>query len=160
MPYVDNIPFPSFKNFSTFQVRYKDPLLTHQTRSYSTTWPVPALSCLPFQLHPPSHAHRPCHSSLPTLPAWPCHAPRPGPPSLLIWPTMPPDHHTSTRQPCQPCPSTLPAMPADAARQARRPAQQTRPAVTSPLLRLRCLRPGQPRIFQLPTHQCQLAHFP
>ena len=135
------------------------PILTHPARSY------PARSCLPSQLHPARHDRRPGPPSPPTRPAKPANPAGPASP-----PTQPAiladsalrahDQARHSSQPCPPCPLTLPAMPADPACQACQPAQQTRPAGTSPLLRQRCSRPCQPRIFQLPAHQRQLAHFP
>ena len=115
------------------------PILTQQARSSCTTQPAP-----PW---PPS-------STRPAMPADPARqcppdparrAPRPDPPCPPTRPAVPP---------------TRPAVPADPARHARRPAQPSRAAGRCPLLRPQCRRPGQPRIFQLPAHQRQLAHFP
>ena len=85
------------------------PSLTHPTRSYRTraTWPVPARSCQPSQVHLASHARRPGQPSLPNRPAVP---PPPCQPSLQTRPAVPPDpaHHAS-----QPGPPSQPTRPAE-----------------------------------------------
>ena len=67
-----------------------------------------ARSCLPSQLHPASHARRPCQP-----PAARGAPPRPCPPSLQTWPSVPPDPASRSR----------PAMPADPASHACPPSQ-------------------------------------
>ena len=109
----------------------------HQTRSYRTTLPVPARSCLPSKLHQASHAAHLARHACP--PGQLC----PPQPSLPTRPAVPSDpaSHASARRPCPPSgPSPL-----------------TRPAGTSPLLRPRCSRPCQPCIFQAVPASCSSA---